>query len=1425
MPVPPRLRVPLTVGLLSLGLLRADAIEVTRTPELVRLSNRTTQLSVALRDQRAGSVSLTDRESGRELATVFLGTPDGCTASCSARQDGETAIVEFGAIRTTGSDGVPRFDDNSFTRFELRDGDPFPAVHVLLRPLDFTQPAWEKAVGARVPFCFLTLRVPAAQAFYRGGFVTPLPSLDPLPLSSPTMRADWDGDWLHAVPLKASPVPATGAWAPKDGTYAGFEFQESRLTDRSAKDIRVTWCESSPRSTAGFVGLIMPPEGVETRFGLLHATDLGVSRSPNEFVLEHIWHRHRDLLPHAPTVNNVGWVPASDGPPAKPDTTGRLLRRIGPDASREEDDVAFTEGALVATGDFAGIRALFLSADEARKKQVLQDWKQLEARCVKEQIDGVECCRWRHPFEGDVDPLFGGSAAATDHGPDTWRIGAALLGIPVRTEHHRQLIPYLDGILAWARNCTFTRAGDPLEPAATSAKGVGPLALDFLWNYYCRFRETDGPAPTRDALALGRTALYRVLAVYTGDPDETDDVDPTFLLQPDSAAASAGVVSWASTAPLLRAMALYAAETGDPVLTYYLQGALGRWHLGLTADGLRLTDRLDTGGANAETKGRRFGGTRSPDALADLLQPAMPARLRVLCGREQALAFSTDAGIGIEGYRRTSDGSVRLTVTAENGEPFAVHVAPTTGSWAQKAAYLNGKACQVTTRGRPADGVVVSGVRSGDVITLGQKVIPKPNTEEQAPKQPPQNRWGGYRLVPLPANTNLDRSWANGRSWAGLPDGLHFAQGVPFEIKSATRCAHDLARGPATLVADGTLGSVFLFAADTQGPLEVRILTADGQEEQHTLTESFPARASGPVRGWRIEMLPLMLPAPRKEATGLEVRGDGGLLFAVTAHPSTTAPAMGVLAKRRRERAKRTAQRAEEQRRRNARDNIVPELRAAVREATKGRLIRVAFIPPHEAYTDTLRTATSLLGSSPVLLSPEESVDPTVLTPERYPIVVCSAHENFLHTVHRPGDAAEALKRYVAGGGCLVAAGRGVPFFYAMEYKDGKYTKVEGLQNGRMCGELELLITWHNVPPPKELPRYELVDGQTVFTRLPQNFAYDRSAGGPYRQVTGEGLPEGDVFTPVLVLKDRSGSSHGFPAATIEHHCERYKGGRVVFLWGNVLATPRRNVIALDLMRYAMSTVDAQDAQPRKPAIAVLPRDMAGHDAIIQRACAELDAPLKVLTPEEFADPAVFNPRNFPVAIHAVDGEDYLDVVGKRTNLWQTYVDYVKGGGFLLACGNMWQFYYAGAVDANGGWEKTRDDERRVTADLGLQVDGPRFRDARAMHLRCIPGQDILSFDAPIRVDDYLQWGAYRAMDLGLTFDAELVPIAEVVDDDGASFGKYAIAGVRFKRILKGAELLWFWGDLLDDERTHPLFLQAVRYAYGRRKTAFGRGN
>ena len=1437
MPFSPKLRLPLAVGLLVFASSRTAAIEVTQTADLVRVSNSTTQLSVVLQDQRAGSVTLADRESGRELATVLLGTPGGCTASCSARQDRGTGILEFRAIRSTAPGALPRFDDDSVVRLELRDGDPFPTVHTRVRPVAFSQAAWEEAVGAHVPFCFLGLRVPEAQAFYRGGFVTPLPPLDPFPLSSPAMRAGWEGDWLHAVPMKACPIPAAGAWDPRSGTFAGFELQEARLTDRSAKNIRATWCESCPRSAGKAVGLIMPPEGVDTRFRLLYATDLGVSDSPNEFVLRHIWQEYQDLLPPAPTVNNVGWLPAREGSPAKPSTTGRLLRRLGPSASRADDDTAFGEGAIVAAGDFAGVRNVFVSKDEARKQQVLRDWQQLEAHCVKEEIDGDECCRWRTPIEGDFDPLFGGPAAATEHAPSTWRIGAALMGIPVGTRHHTDLLPYLDGIIAWTRNCAFTRAGDPLDPAATSARGVGPLALDFLWNYYSVFRlgppRVQAPfsvismafspfPPFRaEALALGRTAVYRALAVYTGDPDETDDIDPTFLFQPDNSPASAGVISWGSTAELLQAMVLYAAETGDPVLTYYLRGALARWPLGLTADGLRLGDRLDTGAGNARAKGRRFGGTRSLDALAGLLQPVAPARLRVLCGREQALAFSRDAGVGVNGYRRTSDGSVRLTVTGEAEETFAVHLALTTGSLTSKAVSVNGEERRVTRLGRPGDGVVIPGVRPGDVVTLGQTAIPIPEAERTASESKRHDRRAGYRLLDLQPNTDVDRSWANGRSWAGLPAGLQFARAVPFEIAPETRCAHDLSRGPATLEATGPLGSVFLFAGDAQGPLEVRIVNAAGQEEQHTLAEHFPARASGPVRPWWIEVFPLALRASQDQATGIEVHGHG-LLFAVTIHPSTAPPAAGVLAKLRQQRKERAARLTEDRRRRNARLNVVPELRVEVAEATKGKLIRVGFLPPHEAYTNTLRTATALLGSSPVLLSPEEVIDPAVLTSGRYPIVVYSAPETFLHTVREPGDAAEAVKRYLASGGCLVVAGRGAPFFYALEYKGGRYTKVEGLRNGQMCGELEVPMTWHNVPPAKELPRYELVDGQAVFTRLPPHFGYDRSAGGPYRQVNGEGLPEGDVFTPVLVLKDRADNPHGFPSATIEHQCERYKDGRVVFLWGNMLATPRGNTIALDLMRYAMSTVEAEPSTPRQPAVAVLPRDMAGHDAIIRRACAEVGAPLKVLTPEELADPAVFNPRNFPVAVHAVEGENYLDVVGQRANLWQAYVDYVRGGGFLLACGNMWQFYYAGTVSASGEWKQVRDDARRVTTDLGLQVDGPRFRDARAMHLRCLPGQDIVSFDAPIRVDDFLNWGGYRAMDLGLTFDADLVPIAEVVDDAGVSFGKYAIAGVRFKRLLRGAEMIWFWGNLLDDERTHPLFLQAFRYAYARRKAAFG---
>ena len=68
-------------------------------------------------------------------------------------------------------------------------------------------------------------------------------------------------------------------------------------------------------------------------------------------------------------------------------------------------------------------------------------------------------------------------------------------------------------------------------------------------------------------------------------------------------------------------------------------------------------------------------------------------------------------------------------------------------------------------------------------------------------------------------------------------------------------------------------------------------------------------------------------------------------------------------------------------------------------------------------------------------------------------------------------------------------------------------------------------------------------------------------------------------------------------------------------------------------------------------------------------------------------------------------------------------------------------------------------------------------------------------------------------------FNTEFVPLAEVTDEHNKPLGGYAMAVMRYKsRELKGAELLWLWGDLLNDARTHSLLNQAVQYARKRRQ-------
>ncbi len=503
--------------------------------------------------------------------------------------------------------------------------------------------------------------------------------------------------------------------------------------------------------------------------------------------------------------------------------------------------------------------------------------------------------------------------------------------------------------------------------------------------------------------------------------------------------------------------------------------------------------------------------------------------------------------------------------------------------------------------------------------------------------------------------------------------------------------------------------------------------------------------------------------------------------------------------------------------------NVARELRREVLSDATGKALRVAFVPPTDGdYAGTLRNACVLLGAPPVELTPVELVTPGRLTPERYPVVVYTGRETYVHTVKTRGDGLRALQDYLRAGGCLVVAGYGWPFYYALESEGGALKRMKGVPHTDGARSMQVPISSAPCPPMTELPRFELLPNQPLFRHTPARLRFNRGVSGGYRLMCDAGLPEADRFIPAMVLRDRTGKSHGAVAAVLEHGCEQFGPGRTVFLWSNVLALDEGLTIAMETMRYAIRAARLPEAPRREPCVAILPHDTAGRDQLIANACSRAGAACHTLSPAEFADPAVFNPRNFPVAIHAVDDEYYVDAVPGRANLWRTYVDHVKGGGFLVACGTMWQFYYAAKLAADGEWKQQADPHRKVESALRLSVTPSLFQDGRDLILECLPGQDIVTFPTPIKVT-WTTWGYYRGVDRHAVLGPDVVPIARVVDAGGNTFGGYALALMRYTRgEWRGNELLWLWGNLLEAPSTHGLLDQAVYYAVQRRKDALG---
>lgn len=1139
-----------------------------------------------------------------------------------ADAQGEAVSVRFGSLGdltaravTAAADGLvfdgleavasPRLEPGSRVAVRLLPGSPYPEVDFHLVLGGFDQAAWEQAHG-QAPFHFLVCSLPGAEVFYQRGWPIGTPVAEMYPIAGEfnagrTCGAFWSRDWSYAPPIGAYPVPAAGLWKPSDRRFVAYDFTGARLTDHSEKNIGTAYAWRH-RDAGEFFCLVWPyarnyqhlrypsgPATVSSRFRLLFSREIGGEDDPSAFLQAWVWSTYRDLLPGVPALSDLSWLPGGCRPAGfgKP-ALGRLYA--------EDKGPFFTPGSITAGGigydPNSPVEYAYRHGDRQAIANLKEDIEYLLPRTTRLTIAGDECCFWQYPLSGDGAPMFG-PGVPTLHTCWGWGVAHALLetwraentadGGPPPAGHgsrEERLLPYVDGALRYTRHILYTRNDYPDVPAAQFAWGAAP-ACTFCLRYYYTFRED----PERRELAalaykLARSMLYRYLAIWASDNDEMDNLDSSFLMEPNAGYPWLGAACsnevWAFTFALAE---VYVA-TGDPILGHYLRGQLATWHQ-LYKDTLApsmaayatdaLTERYGLYDEAAQARGTRadYGGIwGSAEAL---LWPIGSAVARVLCGERAAMAFDRDGlhtdiaeyrcygggKVSFRLVRQAADGPADITVTFPF---FTLRGAPVEIIAADGARRTLSEGSGVRSWETRPDALHIAGVSGGEVVVIGGEYDPArpvlgcPIAKARAlPAERVLERVPGFRVLNLAreARTVVRCDWNDPASYAGLPAGLRSVCGVPLYIVepelNGGRCAVRDQR-----VAVGLRGR-YLFALLGKGDpgARLRVLTADGAELQAPLGEAVPVlRGWPPLFEWRLDMVSVA-------AGGREIAAvvpEGVDLFAVSVcdRPEPEmAPTFAALEAIRREVLAEREQ--------------VEALRSLqpLFERFSGRIALLATPSPDgsRGLLAKLLQKADLMRHVDIV-TPEQVAQPSRFSAGRYWVTLYAGGEEYVTGNQDAYDA--GMQRYLAQGGTLVVLpSMPFPFYYA----NNKPVVSAGKFGLPICGsgaeqrpdriEAAGVRGWEK-PPEGLTLTFRTNPNQSLLTGLPETFPFPSAESGldlRWRPAVNV-LPEGDVYVPLVTLHDQNGKSYGDAAAWIEHRSGPLAGARELYVWCSLANDP-----------------------------------------------------------------------------------------------------------------------------------------------------------------------------------------------------------------------------------------------------------------------------
>lgn len=1154
-----RLSLQVTISVLMMAVLIVSTARCDENDDSAQISNG----KISIR-----SVSNTgfDLLSRKKTAAVIRFSSNGLIIAGKHKVSADGRSLIFSRLSGKPGSGLALGDNGSIT-VSLAPNDPYPKISFDLTIKSFNPEKWQNTAGKQ-PFHFLAIYMPDAKVWHQHGWLNETPVADPFPLlqdvhvGTPEISSyKYNRNWSYTVPLGGHPVPVIGLWAPDKKHYAGFEFESTRLTDNSEKDIATGYCWGDgkaevrkpnpdqfvslvyPHGGRGFKELVFPAAGSHLRSHgkLLWSLDLPATGDPNRLFYTYVWDRYKNKLPAVPSIVDFSWLP---GDARLDDFTGpssggqMIVSFTGSDASFVDPGTRLTLGW---TAYNESIIALMKSQNN---KEVLSKAGNEALEYLKyakySTIDGDDCIFWEKPLEGKFVEVWGGAPVTTIHNAENFNAGRLFLDL-YRYLDKKEYLDIVDKAFNAAKHIGWTR--NELVDIPSSPSGIGSLPCQsFCLDYYMTFKNAPDKKHrdrAKQALDLARSFAYRYMSVWLSDSNRMDNLSPAFQWEVTSG--RDWTAASCSADMMIDVQAMTAVLTGDPLLIRVVNGSLSKFH-DLYQNTYRntLTDykKSDFTEAYGFYEGSTSGpGNRVPFGgmfQIVMLQPVGTSIARVLAGEKAAMVFNKD-GIhtSIHDYRYTPDGNLSFTVDSKRAG-FDLSLTTPYIDINNKPVYLirDGKKSTLnpgTDYIRPPQAswsLMIKELNNGDKIIVGS---PKSNAPV-LPSEPanPVNKRGvkypGFNIIKLPFDTVPDTSWNRLDSWAGVPSGELWAYGIPFNLAESFN--KSMLAGKSQLAGPVDADTVFLLYSDGGGPAPSLIFDDGSKMNIDASHEAMAWRAWPPI--YTSRLLVSFADTGGRKVTGI----DPGSRFiaAMTINKSGGANAAG-------EWKNALAAGSKEFSRIRVQENQIARL---MKDAGKVADGTVAILPPSALGPANDILQRSGLASRSVTLTPEQLVEPGFFTPERFPVAFYAVNGIYIHTVKTPGDGADAIVKYVKDGGTLIMCPPGAAFPMYLANGPG-FTRGEPLVD-----RLGIPIDFVFEDKHPEKVFFKANPDQTILKDVPAEYPW------PYgdtrlRVIAKDKLPAGSAYTSIYSVVGESGKNYGDSAGLVDLPG---KEGRILFIYG-----------------------------------------------------------------------------------------------------------------------------------------------------------------------------------------------------------------------------------------------------------------------------------